>query len=331
MQRLVFVTVTDGYFFAGTLATVNSIRMFHPEARVVVVHNHLHKKPLTAGQRRVVEIAGAEIVDAANLAKPGRKLAAWELKAYAASDLTAGSDVLVGIDSDCVLCGRVDDVIGAAVETGKFYGGRDGAGKTYDEPYAVYGMEIPSRNTNYMSTSLYVCALDERNRGALKKWAQACDQAIFGGGKVYPGHGDQGVLNAVLWAERTGAGVETFDGRLWSQHHCYWQDPICLRDGRLFNERAKAFQRSIHCGGTAKFWTAQHCEKVIKEGVQVPCYAWFLALFWFGHSAVEAEHLAPEQRHLVDSLARFRREIAALLPLLTTGTSSRLAAPAHSG
>ena len=331
MHRLVFVTVTDGYFFAGTLATVNSVRAFHPEARMLVVHNDLHKKALTAEQRRVIESTGAQVVDAEALAQPGRKLAAWELKAYAASDLTSGDDVLVGIDSDCVLCGRVDDVIAAAVATGKFFGGRDGGGKIYDETYAVYGMETPSRKADYMSTSLYVCALDERNRGTLKKWALACDQAIFGGGKVYPGHGDQGVLNAVLWAERTGAGIETLEGRLWSQHHCYWQDPVSLRDGRLFNERAQAFQRSIHCGGAAKFWTSQHCEKVIKEGVQVPCYVWFLTLFWFGHGAVQAEHLQPEQRHLVDSLARFRREIAGFLPHLSTGATSRLVAPVLSG
>ena len=47
MIRLAFVTVTDASFFPGTLATVNSILEFHPEADIYVVSNH--KDPLGHG------------------------------------------------------------------------------------------------------------------------------------------------------------------------------------------------------------------------------------------------------------------------------------------
>jgi hypothetical protein len=325
MIRVVFVTVTDGYFFPGTLATVNSIRAFHPNARIVVAHNHVHKRGVTPEQRAILERAGAQWVEAADLAKPGRKVAAWELKAYAATDLTTHDDVLVGIDSDCVLCGPTDDVLDQAMESGAFHGGKDGSGKIYDAPYAPYGMKIPSRNDRYISTSLYVCALTEVNRSILREWALACDEAIFGGGKVYPGHGDQGVLNAILWARRGAEGVSPLDNRLWSQHGCYWQARVGVRDGRLFNEVANLPQRSLHCGGGDKFWTAKHRDRVVNEGLQHACYAWFLALLWSGDGALASEHLSPADQHLADSLEQFRPQVEAFFPSLHRSSASRLA------
>ena len=308
------MTVTDGHFFPGTVATVNSVLRFQPEARIVAVNNHLHKTGLTPAQRGVLEAGGAAVIDAAALAQPGRKLAAWELKAYAAADLTTDDEVLVGIDSDCVLCGPVDDVIAAASASGGFHGGRDGTA-TYDATYRVYGMPIPARNENYISTSLYVCVLHEKNRAILQKWALACDRAIFGGGGVYPGHGDQGVLNAVLFAERGAASASVLDNRLWSQHHCYWQEPLVVRDGARYNPAAHAWQRALHCGdGAEKFWTRDHLGKVLALGTHDANYAWFLALLWFGRARLEVEHLAAEHSHLVESFIRFRSQVADFLP-----------------
>ncbi len=312
---LVFLTVTDGFFFPGTVATVNSVLRFHPEARVRVVNNHVQKAPLTAEQRRVFENAGVELVDASALAKPGRKLAAWELKAYAAADLTANDDVLVGIDSDCVMCGRIDDVIEEAVRTGKFLGGKDSR-THYDESYRVYGIETPVTNDSYMSASLYTCALTPANREILNEWAVCCDRAIFGGGGVYPGHGDQGVLNAIIYAKRGTEGVRTLENRLWSQHHCYWQEPLELRDEVLYNPIAGAIQRSIHCGGTEKFWSTRHLDKLKTAPKHSVNFAWFLALLWFGRGVVDPEHLEDGHSHLSASLARYREEVLRFLPLV---------------
>jgi len=314
-MRVVFVTVSDGFFFPGTVATVNSILHFHPEAHVRVINNHVQKAALTTEQREVLESAGAEIVDAGYLSKPGRKLAAWELKAYGAADLTEGEDVLVGVDSDCVLCGRIDDVIAEAIHSGKFLGGRDGR-THYDQSYQVYGIETPVMNEQYMSASLYVCALTEDNRRILNRWADCCDRAIFGGGGVYPGHGDQGVLNAVLYAERGENGVATLDNRLWSQHHCYWQEPLELRDGVLYNPAAQAPQRSIHCGGTEKFWTTRHLDRLEKSAPHVVNYAWYLALLWFGRGVVLPQHLENGHGHLSAGLTRYRYQVMEFLRAL---------------
>ena len=304
-RRVLHLTVSDAAFFPGTAAAVNALLAFHPRAEVCVVDNHLHKRGLDSAQREALEKAGVRVLRAEELAKHGRKLAAWELKAYAAADLQGDYDALVGFDSDCVLCGPVDDVLAAAEETGAFHGGRDGTAH-YDETYAVYGIEPPAWNVNYFSTSLYVCALTAANRRVLARWAECCDRAIFGGGGMYPGHGDQGVLNAVLYAGRREDSARVLENRLWSQHHCYWQGRVALRDGALFNEDAQMPQRSIHCGGTEKFWTAAHRDRVEKNPAHAPGLAWFLRHLWFGRCELEPRHLATEQRHLAESLVRWR-------------------------
>ena len=51
-------------------------------------------------QSALLKNNGVTIVEATELKRSGRKLAAWELKAYASSDLTDGYDLLAGIDSD---------------------------------------------------------------------------------------------------------------------------------------------------------------------------------------------------------------------------------------
>ncbi len=327
-MRIQFLTVTDAHFFPGTVATVNSVRCFHPEAEVCVVHNHVQRSPLTAAQRAAFEAAGVRIVEASALARAGRKLAAWELKAYGASDLTEGCDVLVGIDSDCVLCGRIDDVVAAAKESGTFHGGRDGTIR-YDETYRPYGIEVPGQGPN-MSTSLYVCANTAANRGVLQRWAECCDRAIFGGGKIFPGHGDQGVLNAVIYSERGPDGVRLLENRLWSQHHCYWQGHVTLREGHLFNEDIGGQQRSIHCGGGEKFWNSRHLEKLGEYPGLEPSYAWFLRHLWFGRVMIDPADLVPEHRHLIEALVRRRAMVAGLSAASCgRGKPIRMSAPQH--
>jgi hypothetical protein len=173
-----------------------------------------------------------------------------------------------------------------------------------------------------MSTSLYACVLNAQNRAALRKWAESCNQAEFGQrGGSYPGHGDQGVLNAVLYAERGGAGVRMLENSLWSQHWCYWETPLRLERGRLINEVTGSSQRALHCGGTEKFWSREHFQKVEESGCCVVNYAWYLSLLWFGACRVQLEQLKPEHAHLSDALARHRH----LVVEITAHAQPRLA------
>src|SRR2546426_583639 len=88
-------------------------------------------------------------------------------------------DVVTGIDSDCLLCSNVGDVLVEAVKTGSFVGGRDGDGAAYDETYRIYGLQGPGYNQRYMSTALYFCGVTEATKRILDKWAQCCNSAVF--------------------------------------------------------------------------------------------------------------------------------------------------------
>lgn len=170
-----FITITDRAFFPGTLATVNSLLNFHPAAPIYVVEND--KLPLTAPQVGLLrQSPQITIVNSASLAREGRYINAWELKAYAAHDLCDGYDVVVGIDSDCVLCGPVDDQVRQAHESGGWLGGKDGGGADYSDDYRVYGMQTPAKNPKYMSTSLFFCAVTPENRQIL---AQAEHEGVW--------------------------------------------------------------------------------------------------------------------------------------------------------
>jgi hypothetical protein len=62
--------------------------------------------------------------------------------------------LIVGIDSDCLLCTSLHAEIDKCFKTGGFVGGKDGDGISYDQSYQGYGIATPARNDKYMSTSL---------------------------------------------------------------------------------------------------------------------------------------------------------------------------------
>lgn len=178
--KFLFITVTDRTFFPGTLATVNSILHFHPTIQVFVVQNDRHS--LSAPQVKLLrQSQQITILSSSTLAREDRYINAWELKAYAAHDLCEGYDVIVGIDSDCLLCGPVDDQVRQAHESGGWLGGKDGAGADYGDDYRVYGMNTPAHNPSYMSTSLFFCAVTPKNKQILARWGECCSRAKFNG------------------------------------------------------------------------------------------------------------------------------------------------------
>jgi hypothetical protein len=201
-----------------------------------------------------------------------------------------------------------------------FIGGKDGDGIDYNEKYAVYGMKVPANNPKYMSTSLFFCAVNDTNRASLNRWSECCNVAEFNGQGPYPGHGDQGVLNAVLFADDGGNRIELLDNHLWSQHWVYWNSIIDFRDNNFIN---KSFQnrkqRSFHCGGAEKFWSVDHRNKVLGgQASQTYPYVWFLTMLWFGPcknwKVDPHQYLPPPSHHLVQDLIDFLPQIFQIYP-----------------
>ena len=319
--KSLFITVTDSNFFPGTIATVNSILMFHPQAEICVVFNE--KQLLFPKQCQILESCpNIRLLSSSDFEGSGRYINAWELKAYAAYDLCNGYDVIVGIDSDCILCSAVDDIIARCHKNGGFLGGKDGnfEENIYDTRYEVYGIETPQRYDKYMSTSLYFCAVTNTNRATLKRWARCSAQADYNGQGPYPGHGDQGILNALLFAEDKQARVELLDNQLWSQHRTNFLSIIGFDQGKFINISAdKKQQRSFHSVDYEKYWRLEHRNIILESNnLQTYPYVWFLTLLWFGQcrdwDVDPFEYLPEYAQHLVDDLLLFLSQIFQIYP-----------------
>ncbi|MDQ3333310.1 MAG: class I SAM-dependent methyltransferase, partial [Planctomycetota bacterium] len=207
------------------------------------------------------------------------------------------------------------DVIADCLRTGGFHGGQDGDSAEYDDAYAAYGFSVPARNPRYMSTSLYCCSTSQRNRETLRRWAASCVAAEFNGTGSLPGHGDQGILNAVLYAEGRTSDIHLLDNRLWSQHWAYWDCAIGHEVGRFVNLSAgRQVQRSFHCGGTDKFWLRPHRDRVLStNSLQAYPFVWFLSMLWFGRcrdwSIDPHDYLPQGTEHLLEDLPAFLPQI----------------------
>lgn len=317
--RHAFVTITDYDFFPGTLATVGSVREFAPNADVYVVQND--NNPLSAPQAACFDqIDRVRLLHSSRFAMPGRLIGAWELKAYAVHDLSNEYEVIIGIDSDCLLCSDVNDEVTRCFERGCFLGGKDGDGADYDASYQAYGIQTPACNSRYMSTSLFFCAVNDANEQILRRWVDCCNKAIFNHTGPYPGHGDQGVLNAVLYSANRLHSIELLENPLWSQHWVYWDSIVEFDDGRFRNHSAGGRkQRSFHCGGDEKYWVRAHRDRVLTSNpLQTYPYVWFLAMFWFGAARNwkldPYQLLPPASHHLTEDLVNFLPQIVQIYP-----------------
>jgi hypothetical protein len=328
--RTAFLTVTDDRFFVGTLATVNSILHHHPDAEILVVNRT--DAGLNEHQRLLLGRANVRVLDSDLFRAEGRHIGPWELKAYAARDMAPRYDLLIGIDSDCVLCAGVGDVAHRALGTGRFISGRDGSGVTYDESYAPYGIRPGAFNPHYLSTSLYFCPMTPTNLEILDRWARCTNEAVYNHRGPYPGYGDQGVLNSVIFALRGPDGAEVLDNDTWSQHGTYW-DTVLMHDGdRIVNQtRQGQRQRSLHCGGSEKFWEHSHRERILTTHPALTLnYAWWLYMLWFGAcrdwTLDPALYLSEGALHLSHDLVNFFGVIRNFSPGLTlhSGESSGL-------
>lgn len=311
MLKIAFAIVTDSFFFPGTLATVNSVLCFVPNARIYLVDAD---GSLNEAQYAVLSNENIEWVMVADLVYGDRVRGAWQLKTYMLDYLARrGWDVVVGVDSDTVLCGPVDDIFKRCLATGAITGGQDGAGVNYAESgYDAYEFDRRERCEAYISASLVFIPCTPPNKQIAALAAEYTNKAEYGPQvqKVYKGHGDQGILNCAIW--KLHGSTEHLPNDIWSQHHRYWQTTLVWHNNTLLNvEAAFEPQRAIHCGGSEKYWTEQHARMVgFESQQQSTAYAWFLYYCFFGecrNPESRLELFGDEQwRHLWNNqLARY--------------------------
>jgi hypothetical protein len=291
MSRAAFVTVSDRSCFPGTLAAVNSVLEFHPDADIhVVAHRTL---PLAPAQAHCLQThERVQIHDAHEIDPEGRCAAGRELLSLACRELGTGYEVIAGIDPDCVLCSKVSDLIETCQERDGFLGGN----------------------------GLFLCAVTAGNRDALARSAHLCGTApphAF----VSPRREDRqdGMTVAPAVLERA-SHANQLDDRSSSLKRSYWNSIIDFRDGNFVDMSASgARQRWFHGAETERFWLREHRDRLIDgHPLQTYPYVWFLTMMWFGGcgdwTLDPCDYLPSASHHLAGDLIQFLPQILQVYP-----------------
>jgi len=289
MASTIFYTVTNNRYFAGTVATLSSIRRFYPDDPIWVFPEGRHL--LTGAQcEHLHGLENVHVVPAAEMTV-GQIKEAWQMKAHSACFL-AGKDCrcIIQVDSDAVLCARLDSIVEQVTAQGLAAGGTDGYGMRYDLiKYAPYydlcqttEKDLRAGPLPYISTSLLFLPMPEIS-GLLPLWSQGVDEAEFGPKerprRVYAGYSDQGIFNAILYFK--GITPIALDNNLVSQHWVHGRDQIEMKSGEFWNNGKQ--QIAFHSVGYApKFWAPQYVEFVAKSGNLDDVYRYWLSNLFDG-------------------------------------------------
>jgi hypothetical protein len=294
---IAFYTVTNRSYYPGTIATISSIRTFHPKSPIWVVAEC--RAPLTAEQiEHLRALPGVHFLKATDI-PIGRVKEGWQMKAHAAHFLsTQFAGVLVQVDSDAVLCTNLEPLASEALERGVPVGGKDGAGaayalKEYSPYYALCDSQLsPGDHFNAHYISSCVLLLPTKALAAIfPLWTIGVDEARFGPParerKIYEGFGDQGVLNAILFFK--GITPLTRDNETISEHWTHGRSPVEFRAGCFWNGDRQ--QLAFHSVGDApKFWTAGYRDYVSSRPNLKEVYLYWLFQLFDGPCGLLATH-----------------------------------------
>jgi hypothetical protein len=262
MENFIFLTVTDNNFFTGTLSTINSILHHHPMAKIIVVdYDSGSKKGLSYNQKSFLNLKeNITIYDKKDFLNGDRVIGGWQAKTYVTYDLLKKDEakIIISIDSDCFIMDDLNDVIKLCLIDGKIRGGKDGDGKIYyNNEYKAYDLPVDCIYNKYMSTAIYFVPNNEINKNIFSKAAEYTNKAIYGPQKekIYPGYGDQGVLNAVIDKCTNGENVEFIENEIWSMHWVYDHINLYLKNGKIINQTFfDKPMRAFHTPARTKMW-----------------------------------------------------------------------------
>lgn len=308
---LVFFTVTNRRYFLGTVSTINSIKVFYPDATIYVFSDgpdplNPVQQGLISKMKNVTHVKSKDIEDV-------DIHDAWQTKAHAAYYLSkkylGKKDIIVHLDSDLIMSGFCDELMDRVIKEGKFLGGKDGTGPHYHyknyKPYYKF-CESNKKHENihnplYMSSSFFFAPLNENSAKIFKMWSHAMDLWKGGpqkGEKLYDGHGDQGVLNAILFY--SDIKPICIDNRLISEHWVHGQELVEYNNYTFFKgeDRCYGFHSVSGPNGEtiSKYWDNGYVRFMeTKNGNLDVVYTYWLWLLFHGPSGLYALGLTSKE------------------------------------
>jgi hypothetical protein len=279
MYQRAFAIVTDEAYFPGAQALLNSIYAYYgQEYRVFVVGFCLRSGSLELLANHSLGSA-ITVLDTKSFAYP--PVGAWEAKQCVLSHLCGLADIVCLLDADIVLLSRLDDVFDIA-RKGKIVSSKDGSHKKFDNDYLVYGPRIVGARVPYFNSG-FLCLSLVRHWNLASLWEFTSRFARYspGGGHPYsfPGHGDQGVLNALVVVLDKQADLVTLPQEIWCNSAGWSGEAVDITrvDGpklEVMHRRLGVQQRLLHSTGP-KWWRPEGREHFGIAGDVLACFQHF--------------------------------------------------------
>ncbi|HEV7636538.1 MAG TPA: hypothetical protein VGO54_13975 [Bradyrhizobium sp.] len=256
MLSRVFAVACDAAYFRGLCALLNSLWIYHRgDIPVFLYHRGLSEEQLA-------EIGGHP-ANPHLFAVPQLAFASagmWEAKQQIFAHCIGRARCVFLLDADVVLLSAVYDVFELA-ELGRIVSSADGSGMTYDSHYAAYGHRLPGLRQPYVNTGA-LCLDVVRHWDVAGLWAFSSQYGAYSPGAgaplSLPGHGDQGLFNAIAALLGKEPDLHVLPAGPWcdSGEECLVKIRRRYDDGRIdvWNLIDDARQRLLHSTGS-KWWT----------------------------------------------------------------------------
>jgi len=280
LRDRVFAVVCDNYYYPGLRALLPSIAAYHGLAIPVF----LYHRNLSEGQLQELGRQGVELclfgLEELPFPAPGM----WEAKQQIFAHCIGRARCVYLLDADLVLVSAVDDVFELA-RMGRVVSSADGGGRIFGPEYAAYSPGLVGRCQPYVNSGA-LCLDVVRHWDLAGLWAFASKYGAYSPGAGaplgLPGHGDQGVFNAVAGVLGKAPLFHVLSEGTWcdSTRGCILRIRRRHQDGRLtvWNWTERTRQRLVHSSGP-KWWTAEGATYLRQFGDKLRCFEHFLAQF----------------------------------------------------
>lgn len=278
-----FAVVANDTYFPGLEATLGSIYAYYgQEIRVFVVGHCLSQEKQHRLDRH--PLGGAlTYVDTHSFAR--MPFGCWVAKQQVPSELVEQVHTLCLLDADLILLSRVDDVFEFA-ERGKIVGTLDVGDIEYGGDYGVYSPKIVGVRHPYMNSGFL--ALNLRHHWDLVGLWEFTSRFGHhsrdrGAPFHFPGHGDQGLLNALMAHLGLIKSMEILPEKTWCNSagwHGNERVSIAEQHGDRLVVMAEPLgqrQRVLHSTGP-KWWTLEGRRHFQPAGDIVRCFETMAAI-----------------------------------------------------
>ena len=279
MSEWAFAAACDGLYYPGLKALCNSIAAYHGrEIPLFLYHRGLNEEQLRELRGHRVPVHFFKVSELP-FPCPGM----WEAKQQIPAHAIGRARCVYLLDVDLVLVSAVRDIFELA-SSGKVVSSQDGPPVVYDAEYAAYHLELPGASQAYINSGA-LCLDVVRHWDLAALWAFSAQYGAYtkGGGLPLrlPGHGDQGMLNAIAGLLRKSSSFHVLPEGTWcdSTKGCTLAIRRKFKDGRItvWNETENAHQRLVHASGP-KWWTSKGASYLRRFGDKLRCFKHFADL-----------------------------------------------------